>query len=84
MAVPYWLVMQQVRDAKEAIAKGDQVVLEVRDNATFNWVRAKCLISEQPIKGGGAAALMAPWGDIIEEGKWHVKVVEEMPLLEED
>ena len=82
MGVPYWLVLEQVRSFKDAIAKGEPVEVEVRDNDQWNWFKARALVSDSPIPGGGAAALMAPWGEIVEEGKWYVKVLEELPVLD--
>ncbi len=80
MAVKYRLYFDEVMKHKDAIGADKPIEIEVMDMGNLEWFPTKSLISQQPIEGGEAVALVGPFGGIVEEGKWFVKIVEKLPL----
>jgi hypothetical protein len=81
MAVKYRLYYDDVMKHKDVIGTDKPVEIEVMDfgGVGMEWMRTKSLISQQPIEGGEAVALVGPFGGVVEEGKWFVKIVEKLP-----
>ena len=79
MSVTYWMYSDELKEHKEAVDKEQEVQMSIMDQAEKMWKRAKVVISTTLMEGGQSAGLLGPYGQPHDEGKYFVKIVEELP-----
>lgn len=79
MGVNYWLYGDEVAKNSYAIDKEQVVQLSLMDQKQLVWTKAKVMIFSSPRKDAEAVALLGPFSQPYDEGKYHIKVVEKVP-----
>jgi len=79
MSEKYRLYYDEPMEKKNAIGKDDPIKIEVFDVTNKEWMDTKSLISDQAAKGYEEVSLVGPFGNLVEGGKYFVKIVEELP-----
>lgn len=47
----------------------------------YTWKKVLAEIRSEPFEGSAAAELLGPYGQVMEAGQWHVKVLQEIEEL---
>ena len=83
MAEKFRLYYDQVMDNKDLIGTDNPMEVEVMDLKEKVWIPAKVMVSEQSVEGWDQAGVVGIFGSV-EEGKFFIKIVEELPFEDED
>ncbi len=83
MAEKFRLYYDQVMDNKDLIGTDNPMNVEVMDLKEKVWIPAKVMVSEQPVEGWDQAGVVGIFGNV-EEGKFFINIVEELPFEDED
>jgi len=83
MSARYSVYGEELERFREAIGRGEAIELEIRDNEDKSWVRARVMLSPEPIDGGQSVSIIGLYGEIGQE-LWYLKIIEEVPELPED
>jgi hypothetical protein len=79
MEVTYWLYKDEFEAHIGFVDKKEPVELEVMDQAEKVWKKAKVLLFQKSSEGSSAVGLLGPFGELGDEGKYHIKVLEIIP-----
>lgn len=84
MAEKYRLYYDEIMEKKDLVDKEEPFNLEVFDAGTKQWIDTKSLVSQQPREGWEPVSLIGLFGNIVEGGKFYLKIVEELLSEDED
>lgn len=79
MAEKYRLYYDEVMGKKDLIGKEHPIDIEVFDTGAKEWMDTKSLVSSESMEGWDQVTLVGPFGNLVEEGKFYIKIVEEVP-----
>ena len=72
------------REGRPLLDKEQAVEIKIMDQREKRWKRAKVLLYAKPTEGASPCGLLGPLGTPYDEDKYFVKVLEEMPLIEDE
>jgi len=70
---------EEVKAKQAEIARGEPVILEIRNDDEMSYIKAKVLVSYQPIEGGQPASLLSWATGVLTGEKVYFKIIEELP-----
>jgi hypothetical protein len=76
MDVNYWLYKDEFERHTASLDKQEPVELEIMDQTEKVWKKAKVLLFQKPSEGSTAVGLLGPFGELGDEGNYHIKVLE--------
>jgi len=75
----FTIYYEELKAKQAEIARGEPVVLEIRNDDEMSYVKAKVLVSYQPIEGGQPASLLSWATGVSTSERIYFKVIEELP-----
>ncbi|RJX19996.1 MAG: hypothetical protein C4575_07420 [Desulforudis sp.] len=86
MEARYWLYAEEFQKHREAVAGREPIRVEIMDQKEKVWKQARIVVFEQAAEGSEPAGLLGPFGEPFAQGKYYVKVLEELlsPLEDEE
>ncbi len=72
------------KEGRAVLDKGEPIELKIMDQREKRWKKAKVLLYGKSQEGASPCGLLGPLGTPYDEGKYYLKILKEMPLVEEE
>ena len=84
MEVSYWLYGDDFKEHSDVLDKEQVVEMPIMNDKEKVWSKGRVMLYQKPVEGAEPTGLLGPFGEPYDQGKYYIKVLEVLPIVEED